>query len=369
MIAVKQPIDTAPNRLWQQRRDPGYPWGFDFAYLLHINTIRGVRRIHEDFVPCLSISRRYAQAGVELRHLRYFVAVAEMENVSRAATQKLHVAQPSVSKQLRDLEDDVGVTLLERTAKSVRLTDAGRVFLEEARAILKRTDEAVLKVRTIAGKLATELHVGEWPLATGRIMPVLLRAYQQAMPNVHVKLHDWRFEKNIAGVRDGRLQLAIVLPPLRGNALAQLRFQELATARVCLAVSRNHPFARRQSVSLADAAREPFIALIREKYHLYHEYLAATFARVNEKPRIVEEHDGWAGVFSAVAAGTGVATSSDAFNFAFGDRVKLLRLTPEPKRATIGIITRKGRLSPAAEKFCQCAREAFGAFPLCITKT
>src|SRR5215467_1165617 len=93
---------------------------------------------------------------VELRHLRYFVAVAEMENVSRAASEKLHVAQPSLSRQIRDLEDEVGVHLLERTAKSVRLTDAGRTFLEEARAILRHADEAVLKARGTAGKLDTE---------------------------------------------------------------------------------------------------------------------------------------------------------------------------------------------------------------------
>src|SRR4030095_3472232 len=96
---------------------------------------------------------------VELRHLRYFVAVAEMENVSRAATQRLHVAQPSLSRQIRDLEDEVGVQLLERTAKSIRLTAAGRAFLDEARAILKHTNEAVLKARTIGGKRETELHV------------------------------------------------------------------------------------------------------------------------------------------------------------------------------------------------------------------
>jgi len=82
------------------------------------------------------------------------------------------------------------------------------------------------------------------------------------------------------------------------------------------------------------------------------------FARVNDKPRIVEEHDGWAGVFSAVDAGTGVAIVSDAFTYAFGDRIKLLRLTPEPKRVPLGILRRRGRLSPAAEKFCECAREA-----------
>jgi DNA-binding transcriptional LysR family regulator len=296
---------------------------------------------------------------VELRHLRYFVAVAEMENVSRAATQKLHVAQPSLSRQIRDLEDEVGVQLLERTAKSVRLTEAGRAFLDEARAILKRVDEAVLKARGVAGK--QELRVGDWPLGTGRVMPMLLRGYQQAMPNVHVKLHDWTVDQNIAGVRDGHLQLAILLLPLKANALTELRFQELATARVSLAVACNHPFARRQSVSLADAAREPFVGLTREKYPRYEEYVAAIFARVNDKPRIVEEHDGWAGVFSAVSAGTGVALSSDAFSYLFNDRVKLLRLMPEPKRVAIGIIMPKGKLSPAAEKFCQCAKDAFAA--------
>src|SRR6476659_3824276 len=110
---------------------------------------------------------------VELRHLRYFVAVAEMENVSRAATQKLHVSQPSLSRQIRDLEEELGVQLLERRAKSVSLTEAGRAFLEKARAILKDTEDAVATVRALAGKRETELHIGDWQLATGRIMPAL----------------------------------------------------------------------------------------------------------------------------------------------------------------------------------------------------
>ena len=296
---------------------------------------------------------------MELRHLRYFVAVAEMENVSRAAMQRLHVSQPSLSRQIRDLEDEMGVQLLERTAKSVKLTEAGRAFLDEARAILKQTDDAIGKVRAIAGKAETELHVGDWPLATGRIMPALLRAYQQAMPKVKVKMHDWAVEKNIAGVREGRLQLAIILPPLKANALEELRFEQLFTGRVCLAVSCDHPFAKKQSVSLADAVREPFVGLTREDYPRYLEYLNATFARMNDKPRLVEEHDGWSGVFSAVSAGTGVALTSDAFNYAFNDRIKCLRLTPEPKRVAVGIITRKGKLGLATEKFCQCAKEAF----------
>ena len=296
---------------------------------------------------------------MELRHLRYFVAVAEMENVSRAAMQRLHVSQPSLSRQIRDLEDEMGVQLLERTAKSVRLTDAGRAFLDEARAILKHTTDAVGKVRAIAGKGETELHIGDWPLATARLMPRLLHDYQRVMPNVRVKLHDWPVEKNITGVRDGRLQLAIILPPLKANALEELRFEPLFTGRICLAVSCDHPFASRRSVSLTDAAREPFIGLTHDDYPRYLEYLSAIFARVNEKPRLVQEQDGWSGVFSAVSAGAGVALTSETFNYAFNDRIKCVRLTPEPKRAVVGMITRKGKLSPAAEMFCQCAKEAF----------
>src|ERR1044071_9920631 len=99
------------------------------------------------------------EPAVELRHLRYFVAVAEMENVSRAAL-KLHVSQPALSRQIRDLEDEVGFGLLERTAKSVRLTEAGRAFLNDARLLLQQADDAVKKARAVASAEPSELHIG-----------------------------------------------------------------------------------------------------------------------------------------------------------------------------------------------------------------
>ena len=296
---------------------------------------------------------------MELRHLRYFVAVAETGNVSRAATDRLHVAQPSLSRQIRDLEAGVGVPLLERTPRGILLTEAGRVFLDAARTILKNADEAVRKTRAIGGRRETELHVGVFPLVAARIMPRLLRNYQKAMSDVHVQLHDWPEEKQIAAVRDGRLHLAIIIPPLTGNWRREFRFEELTRLRVCLAVSSNDPLARRKAVSLAEAARQPFIGLLHDEFPQHRVYVNAIFARVKNKPRFVEEHDGWAGLFSAVDAGTGVAIASDAFDYAFGDRVKLLPLMPEPKRVPLGVISRKEGLSSAAEEFCLCAREAF----------
>src|SRR6185369_11733486 len=108
----------------------------------------------------VSICRRgILEPAVELRHLRYFVAVAEMENVSRAAL-KLHLSQPALSRQIRDLEEELGFTLLDRGAKSVTLTDAGRVFLTEARTVLDRADAAVDAARAVATGLREELHIG-----------------------------------------------------------------------------------------------------------------------------------------------------------------------------------------------------------------
>jgi DNA-binding transcriptional LysR family regulator len=299
---------------------------------------------------------RHSWSTVELRHLRYFVAVAETQNVLRAATQKLHISQPAVSRQIRDLEDELGVQLFERTGKAVSLSEAGSLFLKEARAILERTDEAVRKVRSFAHNGERELHIGYTPALRSQIVSPTLRGFQQAMPNVHVKLHDWTSEKIVTGLRDGRLQLAFVVRPSKRGVFHGLHFEELLREQVHLAVSPTHPFARRRSVSLTDAAREPFVGLTREDFPDYNAYLASIFAPVKNKPQVIEEHDSMTSVISAIEAGTGVGLA--VLGSSFGSRVKLVRFTPEPKPFSLGIAARKGRLSPATEKFWQCARDA-----------
>jgi LysR family transcriptional regulator, benzoate and cis,cis-muconate-responsive activator of ben and cat genes len=294
--------------------------------------------------------------AVELRHLRYFVVVAEMENVSRAAL-KLHVSQPALSRQIRDLEDEIGFSLLERTAKSVRLTEAGRTFLNDARALLQNADEAVTKARAAATTEPTELHVGYSPTPFAEILPKTLRAFQKAMPNVHVRLHDWSNNAIRDGLHDGRLQLGLIVPPVKASSMRDLRYEELFHQRVCVAVAPQHRFARRRAVPLTEVAAEPLIGLTREDYPNYYDYLSIIFSKVKQKPRVVEEHDSMSGIMSAVEAGTGVAIGAD-FGYSFGKRVKFLHLTPEPKPVSVGIVGPKERLSPAAEKFWQCAKEA-----------
>lgn len=293
---------------------------------------------------------------MELRHLRYFVAVAEAENVSRAAL-KLHVSQPALSRQIRDLEDELGFLLLERSAKSVRLTEAGRAFLTEARAVLQRVDEAVKTARAVSTGGSGELHVGYAPSLTARILPQTLRAFQAELPNVRVRLHDFSTEEMLAGLRDGKLQIAFVVR-LTPAMLRGLRFEELARDSMCLAVAPKHPLAGRRTVTLAEVAHEPLITYTRKDYPDAHENLATMFAAIKSKPRIVEEHDSVSSLIAAVEAGNGVTIAPESLACTAGPRLKLIRFSPALEPLVVGAAWAKDGLTTAAERFLKCAKNA-----------
>ena len=292
---------------------------------------------------------------MELRHLRYFIGVAEEENVSRAAL-KLHVSQPALSRQIRDLEEELGFLLLERSAKSVRLTEAGRAFLTEARAVLQRTEDAVKAARAIATGGRGELHVGYAPSLTARILPPTLRAFQAELPNVRVRLHDLSTEEMLAGLREGKLQIAFVVR-LTPALLRGLRFEELARESICLAVAPKHPLAGRRTVTLAEVAREPLVTYSRKDYPDAHENLAAMFAAIKSKPRIAEEHDSVSSLIAAVEAGNGVAIAPQSLTCTAGPRLKLIPFSPAPAPLIIGAAWSKDGLTAAAERFLKCAKE------------
>lgn len=291
---------------------------------------------------------------MELRHLRYFIAAAEEENVTRAAL-KLHVSQPALSRQIRDLEDELGFLLLERSAKSVRLTDAGRVFLTEAREALKRVDEGVKAARAVATGGRGELHVGYAPSPTARILPPTLRAFQAELPNVRVRLHDLSTEEMLAGLRKGTLQMALMVKPAAAM-LRDLRFTDLTTDTLCLAVAPKHPLARKRVVTLTEISREPLVVYGRDDYPDYHEMLDELFAAIKPKPRIVEEHDGVTSIIAAVESGAGVALMSQSVGCMAGPRLKLIPISPALKPAIIGAATTKAAMNPAAEQFLKCAK-------------
>src|ERR1700739_1253 len=126
---------------------------------------------------------------MELRHLRYFVVVGETLSFNKAAA-KLRIAQPALSRQVQDLEDEIGVDLFKRSPRGVTLTAEGKLFLEEVRDLLKRADESVNKERALARGEYGELHVGYSPSPTIELLAPALAAFQKAVPGVKVLLHD-----------------------------------------------------------------------------------------------------------------------------------------------------------------------------------
>jgi LysR family transcriptional regulator, benzoate and cis,cis-muconate-responsive activator of ben and cat genes len=290
---------------------------------------------------------------MELRHLRYFVAVAETENVSRAAL-KLHISQPALSRQIRDLEQELGFLLLERSAKSVRLTEAGRVFLVEARAVLQRAEDAIKKTRTIAAS-GGDLHVGYAPSLTARMLPPALHAFRAELPNVCVKLHDLSTEEMLAELRAGKVQIALLARPMAAMGRG-LRFEGLTRDPLRLAVTPKHVLARKREVTLAEAVREPFIAFSRKDYPEYHEMLTSVFAATKVRPRVIEEQDGVSSLIAAVEAGGGVALMPESLSCLAGARLKLVPLSPAPEPLIVGAAWAKDGLTPAAEHFLKSIR-------------
>ena len=293
---------------------------------------------------------------MELRHLRYFIAVAEQENVTRAAL-KLHVSQPALSRQIRDLESELGFSLLKRSAKSVRLTEAGRVFLDEARAVLQRAGEAVTAARAIADGLHGELNVGYAPSFTARILPSALRAFQGEMPGTRVRLHDLSTEEMLAGLGNRSLHLAFLLrlPPamLRG-----VQFEALSEDHFCLAVPPNHRLARRRSVTRSEALREPMVGFSRKNYPEAYTHLAKLFGETKTKPRIVEEHESVSSLIASVEAGAGVAVTLRSLACVAGPRLKLLAFSPPAPPVVVGCAWARGALSAPAQRFLDCAKVA-----------
>src|SRR6202165_5560981 len=208
---------------------------------------------------------------MELRHLRYFLAVGEALNFTKAAA-RLRVAHPELSRQVQDLENEIGVDLLRRSPRGVMLTAEGKLFLEEVRELLKRADESVEKVRALARGEYGELHVGYAPSPTVEILPPALAAFQTAVPRVKLLLHDLSSDELITGLRDASLELAIMVEPT-GEQTAGIEFELLRTYPLCVAMTAAHPFARLKSITLEKLAAEPLVGLRRKDYSEYYNIL------------------------------------------------------------------------------------------------
>jgi DNA-binding transcriptional LysR family regulator len=291
---------------------------------------------------------------MELRHLRYFIAVAEEENVTRAAA-RLHLSQPPLTRQIHDLEAELGVALFDRRGKTIRLTEAGQVFLLEAKASLQRVDEAVRAVRAAASGAHGDLHLGYAPTPTMEILPELLKAFRTRLPTVRVLLHDLGSPEMLAGLREGRLHAALMMEPSK-QAGRGIAFAALRSYPVGVAVAANHPFARRRKVTLEAFREEAIIAYSRKDYPDYHEFLARRLGPISKKLNIVEECDSGASLAAAVGSGKGICVCPSIFAEQAATRLRFVPIDPPPVRAAVGIAHRTPRSSSTIGTLVEIAR-------------
>src|ERR1700719_5249176 len=209
---------------------------------------------------------------MELRHLRYFVGVAEALSFTKAA-QKLHTAQPSLSRQIKDLENELGVRLLNRTNQLVTLTDEGRSFLVDAKRVLGLATETVESVRRLQSGEARSLNVGYVSNLFFDLLPKTLASFHQSFPTISVNLFDMSCGEQFRALEDGKLDLGFIglHEPI---ALRGLEFRTIASYKTVAALPKNSPLAGKTTVALKALAPLFFIGMSEASYPGYREWLA-----------------------------------------------------------------------------------------------
>ena len=287
---------------------------------------------------------------MQLHQLEYFLAVARHLHFTRAA-EELHVAQPSVSQQIRKLEDELGARLFHRMKRRVALTPAGETLLPLARRVLGDVEEARAEVQELAGLRRGRLAVGAPPSVSTTLLPRALAAFHGEYPGVTLVLREAGSGDLIRYLEQGELDLAIVIMPARHPAL---HTTPLLDEELVLAVPPDHHLADRESVGIAELQETPFV-MFREGYDLRAATLAAC-RRAGFEPRVAVDGGEMDSILRLVAAGLGVAIVPGMV-IEPGAAVRGVRVdSPAPTRRLALAHRRDRSLSRAAREFAAVMR-------------
>ena len=247
---------------------------------------------------------------MELRHLRYFQAVAEELSFSRAA-KRLHVAQPALSRAIKQLEHALDAEVLERSRHHVRLTPAGAVLLREVSVLLQQVEEVMRRVRRTAAGEEGELRLGYIGPPTQPFLGPLLHDYRKRYPLVSIHLEERTPERVWEMVARGRLSAALTRPVLAHEALG-LRTIVLREERLGIVVPAGHPFAKRRFVPWTTLAREPLVVLARREGIGLHDAVIAGCRQAGVTPRLAHTPSLIGTVMSYVEAGAGIGVVTES---------------------------------------------------------
>lgn len=263
---------------------------------------------------------------VELRHLRYFVAVGEALSFTKGA-EKLHLAQPSLTRQIKDLEEELGVRLLDRARPRVSLTPEGKAFLKDAKRLLELSHEIVESVRRLSQQGSAPLNIGYVANLFYDLLPTTLEAFRRSFPAVPVNLWDMSCGDQFRALEEKRIDLGFVglREPIQERGL---EFRSIASYETVAALAKNHPLAKRAVLPLKDLEPSFFIGMSEVSYPGYRQWLMKTCRHAGFSPRVLQDADIERTLLQAVAAGLGVALVPAQAKRLPHDGVVFCELTP-----------------------------------------
>ncbi|MCX6853939.1 MAG: LysR family transcriptional regulator [Verrucomicrobia bacterium] len=262
---------------------------------------------------------------MELRPLRSFIAAAEDGNISRAAL-RLGMTQPALSRQIKGLEEEMGVALLERGAHSFSLTPAGDLLLREGRVLLEKAEQIEQRVR--ASAKAQVLRVGYSPSLTAGILAPAMESFTQLHPRARVELSDLSSQEMIEALQKGALDVIVTATPLK--ELPDILWSTVQQQAWRVAVPRQHALMQKQTLTPADMHEQKLVVYSQRDYPDYWNVITTWFKQQKINAKIASECDGVTSLISAVEAGLGVAMVVERIACLIPDRITLKTLEPQP---------------------------------------
>ena len=289
---------------------------------------------------------------MELRHLRYFVGVAREQHFGRAA-ERLHIAQPALSRQIQDLEKEMGFPLFERLPRGVKLSAAGKLFLEDARRILGEVQEATRRAERVASGKAGTLRVGfVESISWHGVVPEFFRRFRQKQPGAELTPVPMLSLAQVEAIRSGRLDAGFVVSMTTLAKEKELDQRLVAQHKVVLAAPKGHPLTKQTKLRLSDLNDVPFVWFPRRTNPAaYDRLMEACFRGGLKSPRIVQEADDHATILSLVSCRLGVALVSDSARWQCPRGVALLPIVDLKVLVPFSLIWRKDNRSPLLQRF------------------
>ena len=287
---------------------------------------------------------------MELRHLRYFVAIGEEENYRRAA-QRLNVAQTALSTQIQDLEAELGFKLFDRLPRGVKLSVAGRLFLEDARRILQQVSEAAARAARVARGQSGTLRVGFTENASWRgVVPESLRRFRERQPDAELQLTPATSLEQIEGLRSGRLDAGFVFNMSKTDS--ELDHIPVALQHVELAVPKGHPLIKLKKLRLRDLSDASFVWFPRREAPAFYDRLMHECFRGGLKsPRIVQEGLNESTILSLVSHGMGVGWVNGTARGRCPEGVVIMSIVDLDMPLPLALAWRRDNTSPLLANF------------------